>query len=56
MHLLHQISMQPSLHEISSLLEKAQSLPHPPNLVPLCASISSEFLTPSAIYLKIAAR
>nr|POE90583.1 anthranilate synthase component 1 [Quercus suber] len=28
---------------------------NPPTLIPVCASISSEFLTPSAIYLKIAA-
>lgn len=25
----------------------------PPNLIPLCSSISSEFLTPSSIYLKV---
>lgn len=52
----NQISIQPSLDEIRNLLEQSKSLPEPPNLIPLCASISSEFLTPSAIYLKIAAQ
>ncbi|WPH03330.1 Hypothetical protein R9X50_00620700 [Acrodontium crateriforme] len=49
------ISVQPSLPEVIQTIEASRSLPAPPNLVPLCASISSEFLTPSAIYLKIAA-
>lgn len=30
-------------------------VPNPPNLIPLTASISSEFLTPAAIYLKVSA-
>jgi anthranilate synthase component 1 len=51
-----QLSVKPSLDEIKSLLSQTKDLANPPNLVPLCASISSEFLTPSAIYLKIAAR
>lgn len=46
--------IQPSLDEVTTLLEQLKSLPKPPNLIPLCASISSEFLTPSSIYLKIA--
>ena len=50
-----QTSVQPSLEDVTKLLDKSKSLPNAPNLVPLCASISSEFLTPSAIYLKIAA-
>lgn len=51
-----QISVQPSLDDIHSLLDQTKGLEHPPNLIPVCASISSEFLTPSAIYLKIAER
>ncbi len=47
--------MQPSLDDIYKILEDSKKLSVPPNLIPLCASISSEFLTPSAIYLKIAA-
>lgn len=49
------IHTQPSLGEVSEIVEKSRRLPNAPNLVPLCSSISSEFLTPSAIYLKIAA-
>ncbi|KAF2479142.1 ADC synthase [Neohortaea acidophila] len=49
------INVQPSLDEIHTLLERSKKLSKPPNLFPVCASISSEFLTPSAIYLKIAA-
>ncbi|KAK3681929.1 anthranilate synthase component 1 [Vermiconidia calcicola] len=49
------ISIQPSLDEVEEIVQQSRSHPKPPNLVPLCASISSEFLTPSAIYLKVAA-
>ncbi|KAH0268631.1 anthranilate synthase-like protein component I, partial [Aureobasidium melanogenum] len=47
--------VQPTLPEVRQLLQQAIKLPNPPNLVPLCASISSEFLTPSSIYLKVSA-
>jgi hypothetical protein len=50
------ISVQPSLDDIHKLIDQTKGLDKPPNLVPVCASISSEFLTPSAIYLKIADR
>jgi len=49
------IGIQPSLDDVRKVLASTSSSPNPPNLVPLCASISSEFLTPSAIYLKISA-
>ncbi|KAK3680388.1 anthranilate synthase component 1 [Vermiconidia calcicola] len=49
------MSGNPSLDEVDEIVQQSRSLPKPPNLVPLCASISSEFLTPSAIYLKVAA-
>ncbi|KAK5175030.1 anthranilate synthase component 1 [Saxophila tyrrhenica] len=49
------LSVKPSLDEIKDLLSQTKDLPNAPNLVPLVASISSEFLTPTAIYLKIAA-
>ncbi|KAI6926803.1 anthranilate synthase-like protein component I [Hortaea werneckii] len=49
------IAVQPSLDQVNQILQHGKALPNPPNLVPLVASISSEFLTPSSIYLKIAA-
>lgn len=51
-----QAGVQPTLPEVRQLLQEAIKLPNPPNLVPLCASISSEFLTPSSIYLKVSAK
>ncbi|TID24541.1 anthranilate synthase component I [Venturia nashicola] len=50
------IVVQPSLDAIQDVLAKAKTLPNPPNLVPICTSLSSEFLTPSSIYLKVAAQ
>ncbi|KAI7490034.1 hypothetical protein KC351_g858, partial [Hortaea werneckii] len=49
------IAVQPSLDQVNQIVQDGNALPNPPNLVPLVASISSEFLTPSSIYLKIAA-
>ncbi|KAE8036867.1 hypothetical protein FH972_009500 [Carpinus fangiana] len=51
-----QIEVQPSLETSNDILARAQKGPNPPNLIPLCTSISAEFLTPSSIYLKIAAQ
>ncbi|KAL1589489.1 hypothetical protein WHR41_01808 [Cladosporium halotolerans] len=48
-----QTNIQPSFEDVSKIVDSTRSLPNPPNLVPLCASISSEFLTPSSIYLKV---
>jgi len=50
------VTVQPSLDAIRSTLSSAISEPNPPNLVPICTSLSSEFLTPSSIYLKVAAK
>lgn len=47
--------VQPSLEEVQQLIDAAKGLENAPTLIPLCASISSEFLTPSSIYLKISA-
>ncbi|KAK0771599.1 anthranilate synthase component 1, partial [Friedmanniomyces endolithicus] len=49
------VAVRPSLEEVSKIIEAGKSLPNAPNLIPLCASVSSEFLTPSSIYLKVAA-
>ncbi|GAB7342285.1 hypothetical protein MBLNU457_g0520t1 [Dothideomycetes sp. NU457] len=48
--------IEPSLDTVRQVLNDSAELPNRPNLVPLFASIPSEFLTPSAIYLKIAAK
>lgn len=48
--------MQPSLDEVRNILSASLSSPNPPNLVPLCVSLPAELLTPTAIYLKLAAK
>ncbi|KAK4953213.1 anthranilate synthase component 1 [Elasticomyces elasticus] len=49
------IAVQPELEEVTEIIEAGSKVPNAPNLVPICASVSSEFLTPSSIYLKVAA-
>ncbi|KAF2005188.1 anthranilate synthase component 1 [Amniculicola lignicola CBS 123094] len=51
-----QLGVQPSLDTVREVLSKSINSPKPPNLVPLFSSISAEFLTPSSIYLKVAAK
>ncbi|ORY13642.1 anthranilate synthase-like protein component I [Clohesyomyces aquaticus] len=51
-----QLGVQPSLDTIRQVLAAAAKSPNPPNLVPIFSSISAEFLTPSSIYLKVAAK
>nr|POE96417.1 anthranilate synthase component 1 [Quercus suber] len=51
-----QLSISPPLDEVQSIVSASKDVQNPPTLIPVCASISSEFLTPSAIYLKIAAK
>jgi len=48
--------VQPSLEEVQQIVDAGKGLENAPNLIPVCASISSEFLTPSSIYLKISAQ
>lgn len=50
------MTVQPSFEHVKKIVEAGKALSNAPNLIPLCASISSEFLTPSSIYLKIAAK
>ncbi|KAK8220370.1 ADC synthase [Phyllosticta capitalensis] len=50
------LGIEPSLESARDLVASYVNSPNPPNLVPLCASISAEFLTPTSIYLKIASR
>ncbi|MBE7180872.1 MAG: hypothetical protein INR71_06630 [Terriglobus roseus] len=49
-------SIQPSLPAVRDLLSAAGSQSNPPNLIPLSATLSAEFLTPASIYLKLTAR
>ncbi|CBX93530.1 similar to anthranilate synthase component I [Plenodomus lingam JN3] len=51
-----QLGIQPSLDTVRQVLAAAANSPNPPNLVPVFSSISAEFLTPTSIYLKVAAR
>jgi len=53
---IFQLGVQPSLDTVREVLAEALNGPSPPNLVPIFSSISAEFLTPSSIYLKVAAR
>jgi anthranilate synthase component I len=50
------VSIQPPLAVVHDVLSAAAGQDNPPNLVPLSATLSSEFLTPSSIYLKLAAQ
>ncbi|KAK8170856.1 hypothetical protein BKA80DRAFT_258877 [Phyllosticta citrichinensis] len=52
----HKLGIEPSLESVRDIVASYIDSPNPPNLVPLCASISAEFLTPTSIYLKIASR
>lgn len=51
-----QFGVQPSLDTVREVLASAVNSPTPPNLVPVFASISAEFLTPSSIYLKVSGK
>ncbi|MCJ1309112.1 hypothetical protein MMC25_002767 [Agyrium rufum] len=51
-----QIKIQPSLERIQEVLGGYNDHPQAPNLVPICATIPADLLTPSAAYLKISAR
>ncbi|RMZ75389.1 hypothetical protein DV737_g5310, partial [Chaetothyriales sp. CBS 132003] len=44
---------KPSLEEISAILAKSKSAPHPPNLVPVCAEVKADLFTPTQAYLKV---
>ena len=51
-----QPNVQPTLDQVHDVLSSTAALPNPPNLVPICSSISAEFLTPSSIYLKVSSQ
>jgi anthranilate synthase component 1 len=51
-----QVTIQPPLEAIRDVLSKSANDKNVANLVPICTTLSSEFLTPSSIYLKVAAQ
>lgn len=50
-----QAKVLPALEDVRDIVTAGRKLSDPPNLVPLCASFPSEFLTPASIYLKVSA-
>ena len=51
-----QLNVQPSLETIQQVLEDAEGITDPPNIVPICATIPADILTPTLAYLKISAK
>lgn len=50
------IKVQPSLEEARNVLLSLDACPKPPNLIPMCATIPADTLTPTLAYLKISAK
>ena len=50
------VKVQPSLEQVQEILTNIECHPRPPNLVPLCATIPADTLTPTLAYLKISAK
>jgi anthranilate synthase component I len=53
---LPQSVIKPPLEVVEELLSKSKSSKYPPNLVPLCAQIPADLLTPTLAYLRISAK
>ena len=53
---VEQVNIQPSLETVQQVLSTSKGSPKAPNLVPLCASIPADLLTPSLAYLKVSAQ
>ena len=51
-----QATITPSLDTVRDILAQSKASPHPPNLVPITASVPADLLTPTLAYLKIAAK
>lgn len=49
------LNIRPSLDVVFQALSLHKNSSNPPNLVPLCATISGADLTPSAVYKKLSA-
>ncbi|KAL9127316.1 MAG: hypothetical protein Q9217_003778 [Psora testacea] len=50
------LNIQPSLDTIKQVLTDLERVLNPPNLVPVCATIPADILTPTLAYLKISAK
>ncbi|KAF7189800.1 Anthranilate synthase component 1 [Pseudocercospora fuligena] len=50
------IAVQPSFEEVQKIVQSTKGKANAPNLIPVCTSIPSSRLTPSTIYLKVAAK
>jgi anthranilate synthase component 1 len=48
-----QPEIKPTVGVVEDLLSKSASAEYPPNLVPLCAQIPADLLTPTLAYLRI---
>jgi anthranilate synthase component I len=53
---LVQVAIEPTLDRVEDVLSHFRSSTQAPNLVPLCASIPADLLTPTLAYLKVSAR
>ncbi|ODH13481.1 anthranilate synthase component I [Paracoccidioides brasiliensis] len=49
------VIIQPSIEVVKDVLAQSKDAPHPPNLVPLMASVPADLLTPTLAYLKLSA-
>ncbi|OJD25800.1 anthranilate synthase component I [Blastomyces percursus] len=47
--------IQPTLEVVKDVLAQSKGAPHPPNLIPLVASVPADLLTPTVAYLKFSA-
>ena len=48
-----QPNIRPSLDEVQAILNDFKGQPKAPNLIPLCATLPADLLTPTSAYLKI---
>ena len=51
-----QTKILPTLETVQDVLALSKGSPKAPNIVPLCASMPADLLTPSLAYLKISAK
>lgn len=51
-----QMSIRPSIEKVEDVLSKSRCSSHPPNLIPLSATIPADLLTPTLAYLRISSK
>jgi len=49
------LDIHPNVEDARKLFEQTSDAPQKPTLLPICISLPSDLLTPSAIYLKLSA-